>query len=400
MATLHQEDVSTMFTRLSRFFTVLSLLLVFSPGAFPQEKTSFFEKVKNFVIAPSRSLDPDAVYQPNLLWNVGIIGDLRQARTTQVNDFAITYESAGNAGTDVIMQARMDAELKGSVGKSVGLQVGFGNVTLGWNQQIGRSREYDDRALSFDLLSSGYALQLQYFYLSRPIYFDFSVRNDKGGYERIEDPEFSNPARLRAFIADGFYAFNRRTFAYSAVYKGGKFQRRSAGSFMFGSKLISGTLEWDPEDLMVTWLGGIGRQVTTQVAFGGGVAYNLVALHRQPGGNGLQGLKNLTFNLTAIPMVTLFNQFVTTVYHNPDGSGYVPASKNTMNGNLLVNYVARAGAIYSWDNFSVNLSGSYDSYSYKGVAMSLPFIGEMNEDVKTSGFFERWTVGLGFRVRF
>ena len=70
-----------------------------------------------------------------------------------------------------------------------------------------------------------------------------------------------------------------------------------------------------------------------------------------------------------------------------------------MNGKLLVNYVARVGVSYSHDLFTVNLSASHDSFSYKGTTSILLFGVDQN-GIKTAGNFSRWTVALRLGKRF
>ena len=197
---------------------------------------------------------------------------------------------------------------------------------------------------------------------------------------------------MRAFIVDAFYAYNQRTFAYSAAYKGNVLQRRSAGSWVFGGKLILSDFTIDPDEVIAAWSGGQARQSSAQVSFGGGYSLNLVALHRQPYGDKEKGLRNLTFNVTGIPMVTLFNQFAVTSYEAKD-SGFVPSGKDVMNGKLLLNYMARFGVGYTHDLYTFNLSASSDNFAYRGTS-SIVYQGVSNDEVDTSGKFFRWNVSL------
>ena len=77
--------------------------------------------------------------------------------------------------------------------------------------------------------------------------------------------------------------------------------------------------------------------------------------------------------------------------------------KNVINGKLHVNYVFKAGAIYSWDRFFLGLSGSYDSYNYKGATKIPEEFSD--EDIKfdkihSSGRFSRWSASLKLCVKF
>ena len=383
---------------------LLVLLPVCCLPAYSQRQDSFWSKIVNMISAPSRELDPGAVYQPAPRWNIAVSGELHQAGITQENniDCIFTYKEEEGGGFDEV-DAFASSKLLGGLDKVIGLQAGYGNLSLGWNHRVGGDKASSNTSFSFDYLAPGYAFQLQYFDFRRPV--DYEMRISLGD-ESIWDIEGSgqtdNPGRMTTIIADAFYAFNRRSFAYSAVYKGNVVQRRSAGTWMFGVKYLQGSVEYDPdEDIVSDMLFGLVQQDTRQVSFGGGFSYNLVPYHRQPGPDG-KGLRNLTFNVTAIPMVTLFNQFSSSMINNWEGGDPV-RTKNVINGKLHVNYVFKAGAIYSWDRFFLGLSGSYDSYNYKG-ATKIPE--EMSDSevvfdkIHSSGRFSRWSASLKLCVKF
>ena len=378
---------------------LLTMIIGFVFPCNAQEKTTLFDKVLGLISAPSRELDPTAVYQRAPSWTVSISSELRHAGINQKNDFNLKYiDSYGIPQTYLI--GSMDSWLYGGYDKSIGIQAGYGNLSLGWNQKLFGDKEFKNSNLSFDFTSSGYAFQFQYMDFTHPMGYELSIGvPDTDDYSDTSG-ETENPARLRAFIADVSYSFNRRSFAYSAVYKGDKVQRRSAGSFMFGSKVINGLVEIAPEELISAMSAGVSRYTTTQVSFGGGYSYNFVALHRQPDESTGKGLRNLTFNLTAIPMVTLFNKFSSTTYEVDDNVGeFVQGPTTSMNGNLLINYVTRAGMIFSKENKYFSLYGSYDSFSFKGK-MSIPYKDQYINDCKITGRFARWSVGLRFGVKF
>ena len=385
--------------RLVRQITAVILLALTSFQVVSQEKSSLWDKAVHLISAPSRELDPEAVFQPAPHWNVAVSGDLRQAGTSQRHDFTIAYAVLDDDGNMIVNEtnAFILSKLQGNLDKSVGFNVGYGNLSLGWNQKVGGNREYINRSFSFDFLGAGYAVQLQYLDFEQPVEYEIRTGKKEGWNDVNISGRTDKPGRMKAFIADAFYAFNRRSFAYSAVYKGNMIQRRSAGTWMFGTKFIGGMVENDPGETISISTGGMYKNTTRQVSFGGGFSYNFVPLHRQPGED-LKGLRNLTVNVTAIPMVTLFNQF-SSIRHDQTGDYGSDDMKVVMNGNLLINYVARAGVIYSWERYFTCLSASYDSYSYSGKS-SIPFQGGYYDKVKSSGHFERWSVGLKFCVKF
>jgi hypothetical protein len=389
---------------LRKTLTLLVLLPVFCIPAHSQRRDSFWRKIVDVISAPSMELDPSAVYQPAARWSVAVSGELHQAGITQQNDidcFSTFTEEEGGRFDEV--EAFASSKLLGGLDKGIGIQVGYGNLALGWNQRIGGDKGNTNTTFSFDYLAPGYAFQLQYFDFRRPVDYEMRISLGDGGYWDLEGSgQTDHPGRMTTIIADAFYAFNRRSFAYSAAYKGNVVQRRSAGTWMFGVKYLQGLVEYDPDESIVSdMLFGLARQDTRQVSFGGGFSYNLVPFHRQPGEDG-KGLRNLTFNVTAIPMVSLFNQFSSTM-KNPFLEENPVMVKNVINGKLHVNYVFKAGAIYSWDRFFLNLSGSYDSYNYKG-ATKIPeeFSDEYIklDKIHSSGRFSRWSASLKLCVKF
>ena len=347
-------------------------------------------------------LDPSAVYQPTARWSVAVSGELHQAGITQENTFDyISSYDVDFGGDPELLQAYVSTKLLGGVDKVIGLQVGYGNLSLGWNHIVGGDRASTNTSFSFDYLTPGYALQLQYFDFRRPVDYEMRFELGDGWDDYEESGQTEKPGRMTTFIADAFYAFNRRSFAYSAVYKGNVVQRRSAGTWLFGVKYLQGLVEYDPDETIVSdMLFGLARQDTRQVSFGGGFSYNLVPFHRQPGLDG-KGLRNLTFNVTAIPMVTLFNQFSSTM-KNPFLEENPVMVKNVINGKLHVNYVFKAGAIYSWDRFFIGISGSYASYNYRGSTDIPQVYSDSDVDfdkIHSSGRFSRWSASLQLCVK-
>ena len=214
-------------------------------------------------------LDPVAVYQPAPRWNVAVSGELHQAGITQENtlDYISSYD-VEFGGSSELLQAYVSTKLLGGVDKVIGLQVGYGNLSLGWNHRVGGDRASANTSFSFDYLAPGYALQLQYFDFRRPVDYKMRIEIGEGWDDHEESGQTEKPGRMTTFIADAFYAFNRRTFAYSAVYKGNVVQRRSAGTWMFGIKYLQGLVEYDPDEAIVSdILFGLARQDTRQVSF-------------------------------------------------------------------------------------------------------------------------------------
>lgn len=383
------------------YLTLIALITCCLASGQEREKVSLIDKAMDLISAPSLSYKPSAIYQPSPHWRVAVSGNLRQAGVSQRNEFTVgmaTLDTYGNV-VEKISDAYTVSRLQGGIDKTIGLHVGYGNLSLGYNQKVGGNKEYVNKTYSFDYMIGGASLQLQYFDFRQPIEYEIHIGSPDDWIFRDDSGKTERPGRMRAFIADLLYSFNNRTFAYSAVYKGSKIQRHSAGSWMFGAKYNQGTVELDPGEDLSNWVSGLARQTSRQVSFGGGFSYNLVPLHRQPHEDSWEGFRNLTINLTAVPMATIFNQFSSVMYEpTPDGD-YQEGSKNTMNGKLLANYVFRAGAIYSWNNYFAAITASYDSYSYTGKS-TVEYEGSYYDNVISTGRFARWMMGVEFCVKF
>ena len=381
-----------------RIFLALTMVLSLCTAGAQEKKPGFIHRTFERLLAPSVELDPEAVYQPKAGWTFALTGDLRQAGISQLNEFSNLSGDVLDTGQD--MTIAVNTTLKGDIHKVLGFQVGYGNISLSLGKKIGGDGE--NSTFSFDYMNAGYALQVQYFKYYQPIeyYLSAGYRGEERSF--IDEGVSYEPGKLRALIADAMYSFNRRTFSYSAAYRGNKIQRRSAGSWMFGSKLILSDFAMDPAEEFIIWTGGQARHASTQISFGGGYSYNFVPLHRHPYGDRDKGLRNLTVNLTAMPLVTMFNLFTSQVYtidmEAEEEHNFLPAQKTQMNGKLKVNYVVRAGIGYSHDLYTCNLSASYDSFGYRGEAIIRD--GGVVSNINTTGDFSRWYVSLRIGRRF
>ena len=385
--------------RLFRSALALVATLFFLCPAPAQGQKGSVQRTFDRVLGPSRSLDRNVVYVPAPRWTVALTGDLRQASFAQTQDFVLPSAKLAPSGELIVEEVpvRVSVDVPGKLSTGIGLQVGYGDLSFSLSKNLGG--EGTDNAFSFDYQSAGAALQAQFFSHSGQMRYH-QIIGEEGHWSHWEDDGMTEkPGQVRSFLLDAFYAFNRRTFAYSAAYRGNLFQKRSAGSWMFGSKVILGEYRIDPEELISMMINGQARQTTAQVSLGGGYSYNLVPYHRQPYAERDKGLRNLTINLTFLPVVTFFNQFSSTAYNDLEDGVYTRVDKDVRNGRLQVNYVARVGIGYTHGLFSVNLSASNNDYSYRGTS-SIIYGGILNDDVQTEGKFFRWTTSLRLGMRF
>lgn len=118
-------------------------------------------------------------------------------------------------------------------------------------------------------------------------------------YEVVDGITDDSP-QLKMIVMEALYALNRKDFSYAAAFRGNQVQRRSAGSFMLSAKYLQCEVQDDGSDAISNLAFGLTRQAASQLSLGAGYSYNFVALHRQ--GADEKSLRNLTFNLTALPL--------------------------------------------------------------------------------------------------
>ena len=369
--------------------SILTFLLA-AAAALPlpaQESSSWFRRTVNRLAAPPSRLDTAAVLRLRPRWNAAVVESLRRSGVSQTYSFDWK-------GTPVSLQSG----LREGVYTGLGLVVGYGGLTVGFNRQIGRSAVLS-KGNSLDFCGSGFGFQAAYYETRQPLRYTLTAGNTGDPDRIVTEGETGDPGRLRLIILEGVYALNRRDFSFGAVYKGNQVQRRSAGSWMLSAKYLQGEM-MDSEEDGAAWLYlDLSRQAMSQAALGGGYSYNIVALHRQGAAGDEKSLRNLTFNLTAIPLLGMYDRHVVTYAFPNSVTGDTGPRTARFQSTLRPNFVVRAGVAFSWDRCFLNLTARLDGLSFGGSG-KLVGLGGSVVDVKTAGRFNEWTTALKFRVRF
>ena len=172
----------------------------------------------------------------------------------------------------------------------------------------------------------------------------------------------------------------------------------AAANYMHGDLRINAD-----EFVLLTFMVGIGRSSTDQISLGGGYSYNWVPLHRNAAGNnGLTGLRNLTFNVTALPMLTVFDRSVTREYVASEYTEYTDRDtrKYVSSGKPIPNFMTRAGMSYATGHFYASLWSDFNYFAYLGKTRLLDdgFSGTMK--VSQKGHFSTWRLFLQLNYRF
>lgn len=367
--------------------TRLILMLLGCIAALPlpaQEQSSWFRKAIARLVAPPSKLDTAAVYQHRPHWSVALTGELHQ--TGMVQSFSCMQQ-----GRPVSLSSSM----KEGLYTGPGLTVGYGGLVLGYTHQVGQSAVFS-RSASLGFYGSGLGFGASYYDIHQPMRYTLTLGEEGDADYEIVDGITDDSPQLKMIVMEALYALNRKDFSYAAAFRGNQVQRRSAGSFMLSAKYLQCEVQDDGSDAISNLAFGLTRQAASQLSLGAGYSYNFVALHRQ--GADEKSLRNLTFNLTALPLLSVYNREVITHTITNPATGVVSSQTNRLDQKLNLNYVVQGGVGFTWSRYFLNLTAQYDELFFHG---STKIVGSgMAVDIKTAGRYNKWSAALWLQVRF
>lgn len=292
---------------------------------------------------PNKYLDSAYVFQPFKGWNFSTTykGRWDGAGIKVPIEFSVEGESK--------LLANLNLSLIDDITNHVGFGGGYGPINLGFSFAVGH-RNKKDKHFSFDWADTRFAIQ-----------FSYSKIRDTGtctiqmdGFEPASVSDLTSTASL--WRVGGFYIFNHKKFSYPSAYTGKLVQRKSAGSFLVGAKYLHGNIMLPEKQTIVSSmvLNLIGYS-TYQVSLGAGYSFNWVLYHRDAvSGKKIDHLRNLTFNITAIPLLTFVNEMRMT--HLTDtGKEIIP-----VHGHLQPNILGKVGLCYAFGHFYINGGFEYN----------------------------------------
>ena len=181
-----------------------------------------------------------------------------------------------------------------------------------------------------------------------------------------DDAESWDDIKVSTTIFDGFYMLNGKRFSFAAAYDQSVKQIRSAGSLMFGIMWFQTMLDYSAlhNALLIQVLNNVGRIKIQEGSIGVGYAYNWVPF------------KNLLVNVTAMPMLALYNRTKATLYDSnydifledgdvsPTGKKHVPHDRSWLEDVTLeeTDYIVRYGKVSF--NIDARISVTYNFSRY------------------------------------
>ncbi|MBR6874677.1 MAG: DUF4421 family protein [Bacteroidales bacterium] len=349
---------------------------------------------------PNPKLDSTCIFQPYKGWAVGLGYELADHRV-DINTLEEVYSDPVHAVFDYRM--KMDPR----VAHSLGASVAFGPLQLGLMREIGPGAGRK-KAFSFRWDANFFALNVHYAkYFASPagtMFIDILAPEDQAARGEGIPVNTDSVAETKSLLVSGIYAFNRHRFSYRAAYNSRSVQRRSAGSWIVAAKYSYGRTVMNPDDIaLMTLTNGLGRYTTHQTSLGAGYSFNWVPYHRDAAGpKDLRGLRNLTVNLTAAPMVTFYNKVITEVYVRESLLKY----KNEIDhrfvniGHISPNFTARVGICYSFGHFFVNAWGEYTNFAFRTDQREYTYESGNRYIMSQSGVYSAWSVHFQLNYRF
>ena len=403
-----------------RRLAILFLLALFPLGLRGQNF------IVEFLTAPDDKLDPQYILQPERNWTVSTYLDYVNGWTDMIMD--VVYSEGGTS-----FDGRFVTDTDKVPYLETGLTVTYGPISLGWGTSVGKGNS-SARTNSFRWLDSRMGVSFLYSNVNRPYTADIQTNNN-GTWESVLGPASSEfDAGLKSLAVDGYYALNGQRFTYLAAYDGCYIQRRSAGSFMIAAKFSQEQLKFDPRDIgtIEDILFNRGSYGVAGFSVGAGYSFNCVALHREPeNARSMKGLRNITLNITAIPMLTLYNvvSTVENVYPDWEECAQEYADRNNLTppyeqpafyygvldlyasrvqykkpekvrGGFVPSFISRAGVSFQYDRFFLNANLDFSRFNLKTRAKEFDYQDGSVYTVRDRGVFSNLTGSLTLNYRF
>ena len=356
---------------------ILSLFLLLSIPLCAQERKPWVLRVLRSVAdyidsSAVRGIDQRYIQVPEKPWAVMVkyhVNDMDMRSLSSMSEEHMAERGeTGDFNWETVFQPRSES--------SIGAWIGYRGYGLGYSYSFRRSQ---GRNFSIGMTGANYGLNLRTRrFRTNQIDVNIWGHDEDGAFEFNNLPAQTwEDIKVKTAILDGFYMFNSKRFSYAAAYDQSTIQVRSAGSFMLGLMWFQTSLDYSARQnaLFIQSMGDIGRIKIHEGSIGVGYAYNWVPV------------RNLLINVTAMPMVALYNR--TKIYRydsnydlflkpdevSPTGKKHVDDDLKWLDditieetgtavkyGKVSLNIDARVSATYNMGRLFVNAYGQVNHY--------------------------------------
>ena len=347
------------------------------------------KKIFMKMMEPNRKLDSAYVFQPHRGWNFSTNYQGGFDHASLVIPLQIDYP---NVSTEATLRVNM----VNSQSHRLGLRGGYGPISLGFSVAVGPK---PDRDFSFNWISDRFGVLFQYTKLHDTATSSLEYP-DSAPFFLPEEPSLSH-----FWTVSGYYAFNHKKFAYSSAYQGKVIQKKSAGSFMIGAKFQHANLRLEqPKSIVGSLMLSMTGYRTYQFSLGAGYSYNWVMYHRDAlSSKDYRNLRNLTFNATAIPLLTFVNEMRMTHVIPPNAKEEILPVR----GGIRPNALMRLGLCYTFGHFYINSHLDFHYHYFhsrelteKDLQNALPSDIDYTYRFSVYGHLFNWNAGLELHYRF
>ena len=367
------------------------LLLVVSVQA---QKNMFWKKVNTF-LTTIKNIDTVYVYHPKLSFTLGAFTTLQQVGFDvkvkfMVNDFDATLSGISTYGIDNKLSPKL------------GLEVGYGKFGLGFGFDVIPQNKYKKRTFAFSVLGVSWGMHINYYNIKSEFRSGIILGIDGDDSVLHDEIIIDKPASLNSFAFDAYYAFNNKRFAYPACYKVGLVQRRTVGSWMVTGCFDYGRLYNSPEVSCDSY-NLLDCFSTIQISLGGGYSGNIVCWHKDPHGPRDKGLRNITINLTALPVITFFDYLRTTSYVYDENGNHSGKKESNVFCYPMPNVIGSGALGITLDRCFISTQFVYNWFfflstsAYDRSKLKIP---DYVDKVRFNGSFYDWTLKILFTYKF
>ena len=175
---------------------LLTIVLLFSVICLQAQKTTFWHKVNYFLTKPA-VVDTSRIYQPKPSFSLGLFSTEQKAGFYTNVKFNLDFAGQSLPGLSTY-------RLSENLCKKVGLEVGYGNIGLGYGFEVGHKSAWKKSAFAFNIIGKSWGVRFNYFKITNPFTSELTLGNESDSIYIHDEIISKESAVLRNFAIDGY----------------------------------------------------------------------------------------------------------------------------------------------------------------------------------------------------
>ena len=181
-------------------------------------------------------------------------------------------------------------------------------------------------------------------------------------------------------------------------------KRKTAGSWMVTGRYMQGGLYNAPDpSIIYDYYNLMDCFSTLQFSLGGGYSVNFVCWQKDPSQPRDKGLRNLTINLTLLPVITAVNYIKITSYEYTEDDEYAGDNISNTFCYPTPNFIGTSAISLTLDRFFISTKFAYDWFYFHSSQAIDPYAFPNQpdlDDLTFRGSFHNWSAKLLFTYKF